>query len=99
MKPIDVSQCRVQILVCANERDEGKMACRQNGGREFFLRLKDRARAEGKLSTHWITMTRCLGFCNPVGTTIVLHAPNEDAQWFNEVVAEDFDKIWAKISG
>lgn len=96
MKPIDVRQCKVQVLVCANERD-GQMSCLPNGGRDFFMRLKDRARAEGMLGTHWITMTRCLGFCNKVGTTVVLHAPEVPAQWFNEVTADDFETIWEKV--
>jgi (2Fe-2S) ferredoxin len=100
MRKVDARGCRVQVLVCTNDRT-GKSdmpSCAPLGGTELFLRLKDRARAEGKLATHWITKTGCLGFCNPVGTTVVLHRPGQASEWYMEVTDADFDAIWEAVT-
>ncbi|MFM8314240.1 MAG: (2Fe-2S) ferredoxin domain-containing protein [Deltaproteobacteria bacterium] len=89
--------CKVQVLVCTNERPGGKSCCHKFGGQEFYLALKNRLKQEGLYDTHWVTRTGCLGFCNDVGTAVAIYRQNEPTQWFNEVTAEDMDSLWKEI--
>lgn len=97
MKPIESYECKVHVCVCTNERTDGRTACADFGGKEFFQSLKAKVKAEGLAATHWVTRTGCLGFCNNVGTTVVIHRAGQESQWFNEVQTQDFEKIWEKI--
>ena len=97
MKPLDASECQVQILVCTNERPEGKSCCKRVGGQEFYDRLKAKLKQSTFAGTHWVSRTGCLGFCNNVGTTVVIHPKGRDPLWFSEVKDEDFDRIWEEI--
>ncbi len=93
----EVEECKVQVLVCTNERPPGKTCCFKCGGQDFYLALKTRLKQEGLNNTHWATRTGCLGFCNDVGTTVAIHRKGEASQWFNEVTATDMDSIWQEI--
>lgn len=98
MKPVaDAADCEVHVLVCTNERAPGKDSCRLVGGQEFYQRIKERIRDEGLVRTHWATRTGCLGFCNPVGTTVTIHRKGQSPQWLTEVRLEDFDSVWREI--
>jgi (2Fe-2S) ferredoxin len=97
MKNVDSSRCRSHTLICTNQRSDGRTACHDFGGQAFFMKVKDRLKQTGKLSTHWATRTGCLGFCNSVGTTVVIHRPGEEPQWMTEVTDEDFDSVWDQI--
>ncbi len=97
MKNVDAKECKVQILVCTNERQD-RAACKMYGGQEFYQRIKDRIKKEGLVDTHWATRTGCLGFCNTVGTTVVIHPAGGEPRWFTEVTAEDFDQIWSELA-
>lgn len=89
--------CKVQVLVCTNERPPEKTCCFKFGGQEFYLALKNRLKQEGLYDTHWVTRTGCLGFCNNIGTTVAIYRQNEPTQWFNEVTPEDLDSVWKEI--
>jgi len=98
MKAIDAQECKVHVLICTNEKPPGKACCKLVGGQEFYLKMKEKIKAEGLYNTHWATRTGCLGFCNMVGTTVTIHRPGQAPQWFSEVVPEDFDTIWAEVT-
>lgn len=97
MKPAQHTQCKVHVLVCTNSRTDGRTACSDFGGQEFFKKLKDRVKSTGLAGTHWVTRTGCLGFCNTVGTTVVIYRRGEPPRWFNEVTDADFDHIWQEV--
>ncbi|MBY0370400.1 hypothetical protein K2X33_06920 [bacterium] len=97
MKPVFGDRCKVHVCVCTNERTDGRTACKDFGGQEFFKKLKEKLKTSGKISTHWVTRTGCLGFCNSVGTTVVIHRRGEPSQWLNEVTDADFDSVWQEI--
>lgn len=92
-----VDKCKVHVLVCTNQRPEGRTGCKDFGGQEFYQRIKDRLKSTGKISTHWVTRTGCLGFCNSVGTTVTIHRRGQPPEWFTEVTDADFDSVWEKI--
>jgi (2Fe-2S) ferredoxin len=89
--------CKVHVCVCTNERTDGRTACADFGGKDFFSALKLKVKSEGLSASHWITRTGCLGFCNTVGTTVVIHRTGQSSEWFSEVTAADFESIWEKI--
>jgi (2Fe-2S) ferredoxin len=98
MKPIDAHECQVQILVCTNERPPEKSSCKRVGGQEFYDRLKAKLKETHLNNTHWVTRTGCLGFCNNVGTTVVIQPKGKEPRWYSEVKAEDFDAIWEELT-
>ena len=81
---------RKHILVCTNERTEGKACCFNVKGMDIYRELKDFVRLNGFASLVWVTKTGCLGFCNNIGTTVVIYP---DGLWFKEVTIEDLDSI------
>lgn len=89
----------VHAFVCTNERPNGKAACHAVGGHEFFAKLKERLKAEGVYSTHKVTRTGCLGYCNSTGCTIAIYRKADAAEWLTEVVDSDFDSVYQKITG
>lgn len=98
MKPADLADnCEVHVLVCTNLRTDGRTACADFGGKEFYKRVKEKLKSTGKRATHWVTQTGCLGFCNTVGTTVVIHRRGEAPRWMNEVTDADFDSVWQEI--
>jgi (2Fe-2S) ferredoxin len=101
MKPIDVSQCETHVLVCTNEKPDNRECCGKFGGKEFFFKLKEKVKQEGLAGTIWVTRTGCLGFCNPVGTTVKIQNSRNPGQtkWYNEVKESDFPSIWNQIIG
>lgn len=99
MKSIDSSRCQVHVLICTNEKPDGRDCCKKVGGFEFFQKFKAKVREEGLAGTYWVTKTGCLGFCNTVGTTVAVHRPGEKPVWFSEVKMEEFDLLWNQIVG
>ena len=78
------------VLVCTNEREQGRDCCSKVSGYETFRELKEWVKASGLASSIWITRTGCMGFCNSVGTTVVIHP---EQLWFKEVKKEEVQKI------
>ena len=78
------------ILVCANEREQGKDCCFHAKGYEIFRELKDWVKSSGLSASVWVTRTGCLGFCNKIGATVVIYP---DKLWFKEVKKDEIQKI------
>lgn len=93
----EAQDCKVQVLVCTNERPEGKSCCHKFGGQDFYLALKKRIKEAGLYDTHWVTRTGCLGFCNDVGTAVAIYRNGKPTLWYNEVTASDMDSLWQEI--
>lgn len=85
------SPIRKHILVCVNEREGSN--CKKVGGEELFFALKQWVKENG-FSDIWVTRTRCLGFCNDIGTTVVIYP---DQKWFLQVTKNDMEKIKKEI--
>ena len=78
------------ILVCTNERHDGRECCANVEGSEIYKELKEFVRENGLRSSVWITRTGCLGFCNNAGTTIVIYP---DQIWLKEVKKDQISEI------
>ena len=78
------------ILVCTNEREQGKDCCSHVEGYEIFRELKDWIKANGLASSVWVARTGCLGFCNNLGATVVIYS---EQLWFKEVKKDEIEKI------
>jgi len=98
MKELDCSDCQVHVLVCTNERSPEKSCCFKVGGHDFYARMKAKIKEFNLYSTHWITRTGCLGFCNDIGTTVVIEHKGEKQKWYNEVTPDDFGTIWEETT-
>jgi (2Fe-2S) ferredoxin len=100
MEPIDEpKQIQVHAFVCTNERPAPKAACHAVGGHEFFAKLKEKLKADGVYSTHKVTRTGCLGYCNNEGCVVAIYRKNGESTWLTEVKAADFDSVYQKITG
>ena len=85
--------CEKHVLVCVNKREEGD-CCSNVGGEEIYQKVKEFIRSNGLTGRVWVTRTRCLGFCNDIGTTVVIYP---DKQWLTEVTEEDLSEIYGMI--
>ena len=84
---------KLQVFVCANERAAGD-CCASVQGMEIFRALKAWVREQGLTREVWVTRTGCMTFCNPIGTTVVIHPQNE---WFTKVTAGDLPELQERI--
>ena len=82
------------VLVCTNERTDGRECCLGVKGYEIFRELKNWVKSNGLASSVWVTRTGCLGFCNNTGATIVIYP---DQIWLKEVKIEEIEKIKSMI--
>ena len=89
MQPIPLRPVK-HILVCTNERTDGRDCCANTGGHDIYTELKEYVKESGLRSIVWVTRTGCLGFCNKIGTTVVIYP---EQIWFKEVRKEDMAKI------
>jgi len=78
------------VFVCVNEREEEMSDCKKVKGYEVFMNLKEFVISNGLAREIWITKTGCLGFCNDVGTTIVIYP---DKVWFMQTTEQDLDEV------
>ena len=83
------------VLVCVNERDNGKSCCKHVNGFESFAALKEFVRSNGLVNDIWVTKTGCLGFCNDTGCTIAVYP---EKVWFLEAKDGDLEDIKRFIS-
>ena len=84
---------QIQVFVCTNER-QNEDCCASVQGMEIFRALKTWVREQGLTQQVWVTRTGCMTFCNPIGTTIVIHPQN---MWFTKVVMGDLAEIKERI--
>lgn len=80
---------KLHILVCVNQR-ENESCCKNADGEKIYLKLKKFVNANNLSSIVWITKTRCLGFCNDEGTTIVIYP---EGIWLKKIKEQDINKI------
>ena len=79
--------CKKHVFVCVNERPQGS-CCQKVNGLEIFRSLKQYVLAH---APHiWVSKSGCLGFCNDVGTSIVVYP---EQKWFLQVTQEDVPNI------
>ena len=78
------------ILICTNERENERDYCAKVDGIEIYKNLKEWVKSNGLSGSVWVTRTGCLGFCNKIGTTVVIYP---DQLWFKEVKKEEVEKI------
>ena len=95
MKQIKGMNYKLHILVCVNkrEKEEGKICtpcCADVSGQEIYDQIKKFVKENNLTGIVWVTRTRCLGFCNTVGTTIVIYP---DKVWLKEVVLDAVPKL------
>lgn len=76
------------VIVCCNTREQGD--CCGKTGEELYLKLKDFVKTNGLTGKVWVTRARCLGFCNPVGATLVVYP---DKKWFSHATMQDYETI------
>ncbi len=79
------------IFVCVNEKeDKSKDFCNKVGGSDIYFKLKEAVAQKGLTGTVYVTRTRCLGFCNPVGTTIAIYP---SGRWYHQVKLGEVNAI------
>ena len=77
------------IFVCVNER-ENDSCCERVGGEKMYVKLKEFVKMNRLTGSVWLTRSRCLGFCNDAGTTIVVYP---EGKWLTEVGEDDFEML------
>lgn len=87
MKELSNAKYRKLILVCTNEKDNGKDCCALKGGAELYAALK-LAMAVADPSVR-VSKTSCLGRC--ADGTIVVVMP--DNLWFGGVTQSDIPAL------
>ena len=94
MKPVQRVPLK-HVFVCVNEKgDVSKDCCAKVGGLNIYDKLKQFVAQKGLTGHIWITKSKCLGFCNAVGTTIVIYPEQE---FFTEVTEKDLEEIYGKL--
>jgi (2Fe-2S) ferredoxin len=93
MKTLNINPQK-HIIVCCNSR-ETEDCCQKVGGEQIYHKLKQYVKDKSLVGRIWVTRARCLGFCNPIGTTIVIYP---DKIWLTEVTEEDLEKIIEMIN-
>lgn len=80
------------ILVCTNDRTDGRECCARKGSFEFYQTLKNKMK-EVNLGVR-VSRTGCLGHCS-TGTTVAIMPDNK---WFGGVTMDDIDGIISSIN-
>lgn len=85
-------QPTTHVLVCVNQRDKhaDMPCCADVHGQDIYDELKKHVRETGLTGKVWVTRTRCLGFCNSTGATVVFQ-PQQ--LWFTEVTMDDVAQL------
>jgi len=77
------------ILVCLNERGEGRASCLPRGSAEVHARFKEWVRQRGLAGVVRVSKSGCLDQCD-FGTTVVVLP---EFCWYGGVTPEDVDRI------
>ena len=64
---------KARIFVCINEKQPEKAQCMKGEGEVCLKWLKDQIEARGLKSKIKATGTKCLGYCDTTGTSVVLN--------------------------
>ena len=79
------------ILVCLNERTDGRASCLPRGSAEVHARLKEWVRQRGLSGRVRVSKSGCLDHCSQGATVVVL----PEFCWYGGVTLEDVDEIVA----
>jgi len=82
---------RKLILVCLNERTDGRECCRARGSEKVHARLKAWVKEHGLSGRIRVSKSGCLDQCARGTTVLVL----PDYCWYGGVTVEDVDRIIA----
>jgi (2Fe-2S) ferredoxin len=77
------------ILVCLNERTDGRSSCLPRGAAEVHARLKGWVREHGLSGRVRVSKSGCLDQCARGTTVVVL----PEFCWYGGVTLEDVDRI------
>ncbi len=80
------------ILVCLNERTDGRASCLPRGSGEIHARLKGWVKEHGLSHRVRVSRTGCLDQCARGATVVVL----PEFCWYGGVTLEDVDRIVAE---
>ena len=79
------------ILVCLNERHDGRECCHDRGSAEVHARLKAWVKANGLSGKVRVSKSGCLDQCSH-GTTVLVMP---DFRWYGGVTLDDLDQLIA----
>jgi len=79
------------ILVCLNDRADGRASCLPRGAAEVHARLKEWVRLNGLSARVRVSKSGCLDQCSHGTTVVVL----PEFRWYGGVTPEDIDRIAA----
>ncbi len=79
------------ILVCLNERTDGRASCLPRGAGEIHSRLKGWVKEHGLSHRVRVSRAGCLDQCARGATVLVL----PEFRWYGGVTPEDVDRIVA----
>jgi (2Fe-2S) ferredoxin len=85
------------VLVCTNDRVDGRSSCQKIGGQDLYLKLKEAVKQKRLSQDIWVTRTGCLGFCNTLGPTVTIYSKDKEVKWYNEITADDFETIFQEV--
>lgn len=77
------------ILVCLNERNDGRECCRHRGSEQVHAALKAWVKEHGLARKVRVSKSGCLDQCSQGTTVLVL----PEYRWYGEVTLEDLDQI------
>jgi len=77
------------ILVCLNERTDGRACCLHRGSTEVHAKLKEWVKSHGLSRRVRVSRSGCLDQCANGITVVVL----PDFCWYGGVTSEDVDRI------
>lgn len=92
MKVFD-GEFKKHVFICVNERDG--TCCSKTGSKDVAAELKQWVKDQGLKCSVKVTKTKCMGYCNDVGATVVLHP---EQKWFLQTKMEDLDKVKEAIT-
>lgn len=86
-------QHRKLVLVCVNQRDDGRECCADKGSAELYEKLK--AAIKSVYPDVRVSRTYCLGNCQSGATVAIM----PDNVYFGEVTEKDIEVIVKQIGG
>ncbi len=69
------------IFICCNTREEGE-CCSKVNSNELYLKIKKYVSENGLIQKVYVTKTKCLGYCNNEGATVVIYP---EGKWFLKI--------------
>jgi (2Fe-2S) ferredoxin len=91
MRPLDTGFEKL-ILVCLNERSDGRECCHARGSAEVHARLKAWVKQNGLSRRVRVSKSGCLDQCSQGTTVLVL----PEFRWYGDVTLDDLDRFIAE---